>query len=90
MTHITEERVIGNHAGMGGSTTVATRTSLTVTDILGAGGRRATTRQEMTAAQSTGDSEDGAAEREATNGEGELLPRGAEGVPLAPPGGFGR
>ena len=34
MTHITEERVIGNHADMGGSTTVATRTSLTVTDIL--------------------------------------------------------
>ena len=34
MTHITEERVIGNHAGIGGSTTVATRTSLTVTDIL--------------------------------------------------------
>ena len=37
MTHITEERVIGNHAGMGGSTTVATRTSLTVTDILACG-----------------------------------------------------
>ena len=37
MTHITEERVIGNHADMGGSTTVATRTSLTVTDILRAG-----------------------------------------------------
>ena len=40
MTHITEERVIGNHADMGGSTTVATRTSLTVTDILRAGVRR--------------------------------------------------
>ena len=49
MTHITEERVIGNHADMGGSTTVATRTSLTVTDILPAGVRRGTTRKEMTA-----------------------------------------
>ena len=57
MTHITEERVIGNHAGMGGSTTVATRTSLTVTDILRAGVRRGTTRKEMTAAQSMWDSE---------------------------------
>jgi hypothetical protein len=84
MTHITEERVIGNHAAMGGSTTVATRTSLTVTDILAAGGRRGTTRQEMTAAQSTGDSERGVTR------ECELLPRGTEGLPLAPPGGFGR
>jgi hypothetical protein len=42
MTHITEERVIGNHADMGGSTTVATRTSLTVTDILPAAVRRRT------------------------------------------------
>ena len=83
MTHITEERVIGNHADMGGSTTVATRTSLTVTDILRAGVRRRTTRNEMTAAQSTWDSEGGATR------EGEL-PRGTEGLPLAPPRGFGR
>ena len=40
MTHITEERVIGNHADMGGSSTVATRTSLTVTDVLRAGVRQ--------------------------------------------------
>ena len=84
MTHITEERVIGNHADMGGSTTVATRTSLTVTDILGAGGRRGITRKEMTAAQSTWDSEGGVTR------ECEVLPRGTEGVPLAPPRGFGR
>ena len=84
MTHITEERVIGNHADMGGSTTVATRTTLTVTDILRAGVSRRTTREEMTAAQSTWDS-DGGATREC-----ELLPRGTEGLPLAPPRGFGR
>jgi hypothetical protein len=60
MTHITEERVIGNHADMGGSTTVATRTSLTVTDILPAAVRRGNRRKEMTAAQSTWDSEGGA------------------------------
>jgi hypothetical protein len=40
MTHITEERVMRNHADMGGSTTVATRSSLTVTDILPAAVRR--------------------------------------------------
>ena len=84
MTHITEERVIGNHAGMGGSTTVATRTSLTVTDILRAGASRRTTREEMTVAQSTWDS-DGGATREC-----ELLALGTEGLQLAPPRGFGR
>ena len=92
MTHITEERIIGNHADMGGSTTVATRTSLTVTDILGAGVRRRTTRKEMTAAQSTWDSEGGA------TGAGESLRSGTERLLLAPltrpvrsgPGGLGR
>jgi hypothetical protein len=84
MTHITEERVIGNHADMGASTTVATRTTLTVTDILRAGASRRTTREEMTAAQSTWDS-DGGATREC-----ELLARGTEGLQLAPPRGFGR
>jgi hypothetical protein len=74
MTHITEERVIGNHADMGGSTTVATRTSLTVTDILPAGVRRRTTRKEMTAAQSTWDSEGCA------TGSGESLRSGAKGT----------
>ena len=82
MTHITEERVIGN-AGMGGSTTVATRTALTVTDILRAGVRRRTTRNEMTAAQLTWDSEGGATR------EGESLRSGTEGLLLAPPRGLG-
>ena len=53
MTHITEEPVIGNHADMGGSTSAATRTSLTVTDVLRAGVRRRTTRKEMAAAESS-------------------------------------
>ena len=77
MTHITEERVIGNHAGMGGSSTVATRSSLTVTDIIRAGVRRRSTRKEMTAAQSTWHSEGGA------TGTGESLRSGSEGLPLA-------
>ena len=54
MTHITEERVIGNHAGMGGSTTVATRTPLTVTDILRAGVRRSARRKEILRASRLG------------------------------------
>ena len=33
MTHITEERVIGNHAAMGGSTPAAPDTPLTVAEI---------------------------------------------------------
>lgn len=92
MTHITEEPVIGNHADMGRSTTVATRTSLTVTDILRAGVRRRTAHMEMTADRSTWDSEGGAAEA------GESLRGGTEGLLLAPltrpvrsgPGGLGR
>jgi hypothetical protein len=78
MTHITKERVIGNHADMGGSATVATHTSLTVTDILRAGVRRRTTRKEMTAAQSTWDYDGGA------TGAGESLRSGTEGLLLAP------
>jgi len=68
MTHFTEERVIGNDAGLGGSTIVATRTSLTVTDTLRAAVRGRSTGQEMVAAQSTWDSEGGAIR------EGQLLP----------------
>ena len=84
MTHITEERVIGKHAGMARSTTVATRTSLTVTDIVRAGARRRATAQEMAAAQSTWDS-DGGAIREV-----EVLMRSTKGLPLPPPRDFGR
>jgi hypothetical protein len=38
----------------------------------------------MGAAQSAWDSEGGAAEREATNGEGGSVPGGAEGLPHTP------
>ena len=73
MTHITEERVIGNHAAMGGSTAAAPDTPLTVKNILRAGARRAARRREILAGQSTWDSEGGA------TGQGESLPNGGEG-----------
>jgi hypothetical protein len=78
MTHITEARVIGNHADMGGSTTVATRTSLTVTDILRAGRRRWVGRREMIAARSMWDSEGGAISNDVSrpNGREGRAPRG--------------
>jgi hypothetical protein len=78
MTHITEARVIGNHADMGGSTTVATRTSLTLTDILRAGRQRRIGRREMIAARSMWDSEGGAIGNE--SGQGPLVPRFTRGV----------
>jgi hypothetical protein len=78
MTHITEARVIGSHAGMGGSTTVATRYSLTVTDILRAGRRRRVGRREMIAPRSTWDSEGG--------GIGNEVPRPQARVGLTPRG----
>ena len=40
MTHITEARVIGNHAEMGGLAPAVARITLTVPDILRAGRRR--------------------------------------------------
>jgi ribosome-associated translation inhibitor RaiA len=63
MTHITEPRVIGNHAEMGGSTEPASYIPLTVKDILRSGMRRRGRRREMAAAQSTWDSEGGAPQR---------------------------
>ena len=60
MTHITEARVIGNHAEMGGSPGAAARVPLTVIDRVRAGVRRTTRRKEIDAAQSTWDSEGGA------------------------------
>jgi hypothetical protein len=80
MTHITEARVIGNHADMGGSTTVATRTSLTLTDILRAGRQRRIGRREMIAARSMWDSEGGAIGNDVSR------PNGREG---RAPGGLG-
>jgi hypothetical protein len=65
MTHITESRVIGNHADMGGPLPATSRKSLTITEVLRAGVSRGTRRMEMGAAQSTWDSEGGAVEREA-------------------------
>ena len=64
--------MIGNHADMGGSAPAAARIALTLRDILGAGVRRMARHREMVAAQSTWDSEGGAA------GEDESLPNGLE------------
>jgi hypothetical protein len=61
MTHITDGRVIGNHADMGRARRKATG-----------------------AAQSTWDSEGGATQREATDGQGGSAPGGAEGLPQTP------
>jgi hypothetical protein len=77
MTHITEARLIGNHAAMGGSTPAAS-TTVTVKDILRAGVGRRARRKEMAAAQSTWDSEGGASERRTTAGQAgstSLVPR---------------
>jgi len=61
MTHITEVRVIGNHAAMGRSTpAVIDRPYLTLHQVLRAGVRRAAVRKDAAAAQSTWDSEGGA------------------------------
>lgn len=59
MTHITDRRVIGNHADMGRP-------------------------KETGAAQSTWDTEGGAARREATDGECGSVSGGAEGLPQTP------
>jgi hypothetical protein len=79
MTHITEARVIANHAAMGGSTPAATdRPYLTAREVLRAGISRAAGRKEMAAAQSIWDSEGGATDQRATHretGTGLLLPQ---------------
>jgi hypothetical protein len=79
MTHTTDARFIGNDAAMGGPTPTASDAPfLTVKEILRAGVRRAARRKEMAAAQSTWDSEGGAAERGTTDGElgrGTLVPK---------------
>jgi len=70
MTHITEERVIGNHAAMGKSPPAAPDTPfLTLENIFRAGARRAARRREILAAQSTWDSE---SRDEASGAEGSL------------------
>ena len=84
MTHITDGRDVGNHGDMGGPPPVASRISVTVTEILRAGVNRRTRRRDMASAQSAWDSEGGAAERGATDGEGGSVPDGAEGLPQTP------
>ena len=78
MTHITEARVIGNHADMGGSTPAAARIPLTVPDILHAGRRRRIGRREMNAARTSWDSEGGAIGNDVSrsNGREGRAPRG--------------
>jgi ribosome-associated translation inhibitor RaiA len=63
MTHITEPRVIGNHAEMGVPPAAAPHVPPTVKDILRSGMRRRARRRETAAAQSTWDSEGGAQRR---------------------------
>jgi hypothetical protein len=60
MTHITEARVIGNHADMGSQPTAVTPKVLTVTEIQRAGMLRTARRTELAAAQSIWDSDGGA------------------------------
>jgi hypothetical protein len=79
MTHITEARVIANHAAMGRSTPAATdRPYLTVGEVFRTGIRRAAGRKEMVAAKSRWDSEGGATDQRTTHGEagaGPLVPQ---------------
>jgi hypothetical protein len=79
MTHITEARVMANHAAMCRSTPAATdRSYLTVGEVLRTGMCRAAARKQMAAAQSIWDSEGGATDQRTTHGEagtGPLLPQ---------------
>ncbi len=60
MTHITDPRVIDNHAAMGKSPPAVPDTPfLTLENIFRAGARRAARRREILAAQSTWDSKAG-------------------------------
>lgn len=75
MTHITEARVIANHAATGRSTPAATdRPYLTAREVLRAGISRAAGRKEMAAAKSTWDSEGGANDQRITHGENGIRP----------------
>jgi hypothetical protein len=78
MTHITEARVIGNHADMGGPAPAAARMALTVTDVLRAGAGRSARRRDMVAARAAWDSEGGATgdNEPLSNGPGGRAPRG--------------
>ena len=79
MTEIIEGRVVANPPGVSRSTTAASgRPYLTVGDVLRAGVRRTAERKEIAAAESTWDSEGGAADQQTAHGEagtGVLVPR---------------
>ncbi len=79
MTHITEARIIADHAAMGRPTPATTdRPYLTVGEVFRAGICRAAARKEMAAAKSTWDSEGGATDQRTTDGEagtGPLVPQ---------------
>ena len=69
MTHITEARIIANHAATGQINAAATDSPyLTVGEVLQAGICRAAGRKEMAAAKSTWDSEGGATDQRTTHG----------------------
>jgi hypothetical protein len=68
MTHITEARIIANHAATGRSTPATDSPYLTVGEVLQAGICRAAGRKEMAAAKSTWDSEGGATDQRTTHG----------------------
>jgi len=84
MTHITDSRVIGNHADMGGPPLAVIRNFLTVPEILRAGVRRRTASSELASAESMWDSEGGAAQPDATDGEGGSTPAVPRGSPQTP------
>lgn len=72
MTHISDERVVGNHADMGASPRAVSRKSLTLNEIVRAGVSRRTRRREVASAESVWDSEGGS------------VSSGAEGLPQTP------
>ena len=73
MTHITDQRIVGDHADMGGAAPpAAARKSLTLHEILREGVIRRTRRNELASAQSVWDSEGGS------------VSGGAEGSPQTP------
>ena len=72
MTHITDERLVGNCAEMGDLPAAASRKSLNVHEILRAGVSRRTRRSEIASSESVWDSEGGS------------VSGGAEGLPQTP------
>jgi hypothetical protein len=84
ITHITEGRVIGNHAEMGGSAPPSSSTPLNVSQVLGEVVDRRVGGKEMMAAQPTWDSGGGAAARDTADVKGESAPERSKGLLDAP------